>query len=113
MCKQFGDDPNTLKVIRNVIQLYVKDGSQLQAKDLDNVEQDIFQRLSNTNNNIALDVFHPRLVEKAERRKLSGFDKFGGTKLESKEFRFGAEMSPEKVKTPTVTTGAARAQTSN
>ena len=77
------------------------------------MEQDIFKRLSNANNSIALDAFHPRLVEKASRKTRGGFDQFGGTafdkptKLESKEY-----ASQETVITPMAATPT-RAQTSN
>ena len=111
MGKQFGDDPETIKIIAGVIKLYVKDGSQIQAKDLDNLEQDIFKRLCNTNNNIALDAFHPRLVEKAERKKLGGFDQFGGTKFEKKEFLLEKRAQEEPI-TP-IAASTTRAQTSN
>ena len=40
------------------------------------MEDQIFQRLSNINTNIALDQFHPRLVSNAQKVK-TGLDKFG------------------------------------
>ena len=91
----------------SVIKHHVKDGSQIQAKDLDNIEQDIFKRMCNTSNNIALDAFHPRLVEKAERKKRGGFDQFGGTNFESKEFAFDKRVQETAITPVGVTTARA------
>ena len=40
------------------------------------MEQEIFKRVSNTSTKIALDQFHPRLVDKAQ-KKNTGLDKHG------------------------------------
>ena len=65
MGKQFGDDPATMKIISNTLFAYIKEGQQLRPQDLDSMEKDIFQRLSNQARNIALDQFHPRLIANA------------------------------------------------
>ena len=52
---KFGDDPGTLKVISSILQGYIKDGRKLKPDDIDQMETDIFQRLSNVSKNIALD----------------------------------------------------------
>ena len=76
MGKQFGDDQATLKVISTVLQTYVQNGKPLKADDIDQMEHEIFKRISNTSSNIALDQFHPRLVTKAQ-KKVTGLDKHG------------------------------------
>ena len=50
------------------------------------MEKDIFTRMSNLNQNIALDQFHSRLVKNAHIKR-SGLDKFG-VPLESNDTSF-------------------------
>ena len=54
----------------------MKDGRQLKPEDIDQMEEEIFQKLSNVNTNIALDAFHPRLVATGK-RKNTNLDKYG------------------------------------
>ena len=68
------------------------------------MEKDIFQRMSNTSTNIAIDQFHPRLVANAH-IKHSGLDKYG-IPLHSGETSFIEDHS-------SVTAANIRAQTSN
>ena len=77
MGKQFGDDAETLKIISGVIRTHLKDGRKIKPEDIDSIEHEIFTRISNTNTNIALDVFHPRLVEKSN-RKCMDLNHYGG-----------------------------------
>jgi len=76
MGKQFGDDESTLQIISNVIKGYMNSGKKLKAGDIDSMEDDIFKRLGNGSNQIALDQFHTRLVSNAN-KKSTGLDKFG------------------------------------
>lgn len=55
MGKQFGDDSVSLQIIVNVLKKHIKDGQDLCPQDIDLIEREIFQRLSNTSTNIALD----------------------------------------------------------
>ena len=82
----------------------MQDGKQLKSEDIDSMEQEIFQRVSNTSTKIALDQFHPRLVEKAQ-KKANGLNKHG-VPIESIEVNT-LENSPSRQ--PQVD----RAQTSN
>lgn len=75
MGKQFGDDVATLNVITSVLKLRMSKG-ELRPGDIDQMENEIFTKLSNVNRGIALDQFHPRLVANAK-RKLSSFDQSG------------------------------------
>ena len=65
MGKQFGDDPFSMQVIVNVLGKHIKDGKDLTPSDIDSIEREIFQKLSNKHSNIALDQFHPRLIANA------------------------------------------------
>ena len=104
---KFGDDPGTLKVISSILQGYIKDGRKLKPDDIDQMETDIFQRLSNVSKNIALDQFHPRLVVNAHKEKSSKLDPNQNMRIESGENSFDLSIqSPQKQ--PQV-----RAQTSN
>lgn len=63
-------------MISTVLSNNLQDGKKLKPADLDQMEKDIFTRLSNLNQNIALDQFHSRLVTNAHIKR-TGLDKFG------------------------------------
>jgi len=48
----------------------------MKPDDIDLIEEEIFQRLSNAHTNIALDAFHPRLVVSGA-KKCTALDKYG------------------------------------
>jgi len=54
----------------------MKKGETLKPDDIDKMENDIFQRLSNESRAIAIDAFHPRLVANANIKRC-GLDKHG------------------------------------
>lgn len=54
-----------MQVIVNVLGKHIQDGKDLAPGDIDTIEREIFQKLSNKNSNIALDQFHPRLIANA------------------------------------------------
>ena len=63
MAKQFGDDAATMKIISKAIKTKMTESKeQLKPADIDQIENEIFKKLSNTNREIALDAFHPRLI---------------------------------------------------
>ena len=105
MGKQFGDDPNTLQIISSVVKNRMRKAETLRPDDIDKMENDIFQRLSNQARAIAIDAFHPRLVANANIKR-NGLDKHGMPIPNDNSFM--SVMAPQNHQSPT-----GRAQTTN
>ena len=88
------------------MQKKVKDNKKPSPVDIDQIDQDIFQRLSNCAKGIALDAFHPRLVANANLKK-NGNDKYGMPIPNDNSFLTAIEQPQQQV------TPSSRAQTTN
>ena len=73
MEKQFGGDQNTQDVISRVIQEKVSQHRSMQTQVIDDIEQEIFNRISNNLQCVAINEFQPGLITNPNRQKFRQF----------------------------------------
>ena len=73
MQKQFGDDQATTDIISQVIKEKVQPSKSMMPNFIDEIEQEIFNRISNNLQNIAMNEFQPGLIGNAAKQKPTVF----------------------------------------